>query len=238
MNKRSILLMAGVALLLIILVFASLFLCGKFDIHNAARHGEIRKIKMLLWLNPDLVNSKDIYGNTPLHIAANGGSVDELALLVDYKADVNAKSNNGGTPLLFASYANRQDEAEWLLAHKADINAKNDKGETPLQKAAALNNKDMVEMLLANKADVNAKDNDGMTPLHWAAKYAKKDLVELLLTNKADINARDKNGYTPLHLAEVRKPTQYRHMSQEFLDMEKKDIADLVEFLHQHGGQE
>ncbi|HEY5043797.1 MAG TPA: ankyrin repeat domain-containing protein [Verrucomicrobiae bacterium] len=175
MNKRSIrLILVGSVVLILLLIFVCLFFRGKFDIHYAARHGEIRKIKMLLWVNPDLVNSKDTNGMTPLHIAANLGWQEEVVLLLDKKADVNAKSNNGGTPLLFASYANRQDEAEWLLAHKADINAKNDKGETPLQKAAALDNKDMVEMLLANKADANAKDNDGMTPLHWQPNMQRR----------------------------------------------------------------
>ena len=234
---------------LVALVWGGLFLCGcgnggiqTGDIFDAVKKGDLKTVKALLKKNPDLVNSTDTYGFTPICYTAD----DEIVLLLlDYKADINVKSKDDVTPLLVASYRNNRREAEVLLAHGAEINAKNFRGETPLHWAAKLDNADMTEMLLVNKADVNAKDNNGETPLHWAAKSMGEDMMRYggfstndwmstsntldehlvkvagsLLANKAEVNAENKKGETPLHLA---------------IGTGEKNM---VELLRQHGGHE
>jgi ankyrin repeat protein len=118
------------------------------EIHNAAQHGDVQKIKALLNDNPALVFSKDNYGNTPLHDAALNGHKDVAELLVAHGADVNAKNNNGSTPLhLAASYKGHKDVAELLLANKAKVNAEDNKGQTPLHLAAAYGHKEVAQLL-------------------------------------------------------------------------------------------
>jgi ankyrin repeat protein len=171
------------------------------EIRDAARTGDLDKLKSLLKDNPDLVSSKDNHNQTSLHWAAAKGQTDVTRFLLAQNADVNATAYNGETPLIFAAVNGHKDVVEMLLARKADVNAKGNSGETALEAAAINGHREVVEALLANKADVGAKDSDGQTSLQMAAHMGHKDVVEVLLANKAEINAKANNGATPLHAA-------------------------------------
>jgi len=174
-------------------------------IHQAARIGDLEKIKALLKDDPDLVFSKDSKGDTPLHWAACNSHKEVIEFLLANKASVNAVDIGGLTPLHCAVGGyDRKDVVELLLANSSDVNAKNSIGWTPLHFAAAKGYKDVVELLLTHHADVNAKDNKGWTPLHDAAIAGYADVAELLLDNQADVNAVDNRGSTPLHEAATR----------------------------------
>jgi ankyrin repeat protein len=187
------------AILLVALAWSGLAFCG--EIQDAAKNGDLAKVRVLLKENPDLVFSKDNYGGTPLLWAAMEGHKDVVELLLANKADINVKANDGTTPLITAVVFGHKDVVELLLAQKPDVNAKTNIGATALHAAADKGYKAVAEMLLANKADINAKDNVGLTPLHYAAGYGHKDVAELLLDNKADVNIRNNDGLTPMQLA-------------------------------------
>src|SRR5665213_1307291 len=105
-----------VALTVIVLASsASPSFCG--EIHDAAKVGDLVKVKALLSGNPDLVFSKDVKGNTPLYWAALEGHRDVAALLLANRGDANAKSSAGDTPLLGAAYDNYVDVVKLLLAN-------------------------------------------------------------------------------------------------------------------------
>lgn len=123
-----------------------------FDTREAAKRGDLPKLKELLRNNRDLVFSKDYRDWTPLHRAAYEGQKEASALLLAHGADVNATARDGYTP-----------------AHSAALGV----GRGP--------RKEVVEVLLASKANTNAKTRDGMTPLHIAAFGGNKDLIQLLL---------------------------------------------------------
>jgi TonB family protein len=190
--------------------------CG--EIHDAAKAGDLAKVKALLKENPELISSKSTEGFAPLHWAAGKGHKDRVELLLASKADVSVKDRFGLTPLHIAALSGHKDVVELLLANKADVNARGGFGQTPLSAAAFNGHKDVVELLLANKADVNAKENDGITPLHRAAYEGHKDVAELLLVNKAEVNAQDTRGRTPLDMAA------------------SNSRNDVMELLRQHNG--
>ena len=188
-----------VVVIVIALACNSLSFCN--EIHDAARNGDLAKVKALLSDNPDLVFSKESNsGLTPLTCAASRGRKDVVKLLLANKADVNAKADDGATPLCLAADHGHVDVVELLLANKADVNAKDDRGNTPLL-SAVKGHKDIVQLLLSNKADVNAKANNGETPLIFAADRGHRDIAELLLANGAEVNAKNGDGTTPLHIA-------------------------------------
>jgi ankyrin repeat protein len=170
------------------------------EIHYSAHKGDLPKVQSLLKNNPELVSSKDEYGDTPLHVAGNRAVAE---LLLAEGAEVNARDNNAWTPLHWAADAGNKDVVELLLANKAEVNAKNKDGKTSLHMAVVRSsNKAVAELLLSNGAEANAKNNDGNTPLHCAVDGGNnKDMVELLLVNKADVNVRNNDGKTPLCLA-------------------------------------
>ena len=157
------------------------------EVHIVCMVGDLEKLKTMLTGNPDLVNSKDESGNTPLHYA---NSPEIALLLLDNKADIEAKENSGGTPLHAAVNSGHVDVATVLLAHGANANAKSVTGLTPLHVAALTDNADgkenaaaMAELLLANKADVRAKDIDGNTPLDWAVAKSRPKLAAVLFSH-------------------------------------------------------
>ena len=230
------------AIVMVALAWNGVAYCG--EIHDAAKAGDLEKVKALLKVSPDLVNSRDDkYSRTPLHLAALRGNKDIAELLLANKADVNAKDTNnyvsqlpnglvlssdtdkdnrdpgGWTPLHEAAFGGNYDVAKLLLDNKADANVKDNDGATALH-LAVYGHKDVVELLLANKADVNATDKLGHTPLFGAASSGHKDLVELLLTHKANVNAKDIYGNTTM---------QWMTM------VGKKEMGEL---LRQHGGHE
>ncbi|HYV29259.1 MAG TPA: ankyrin repeat domain-containing protein, partial [Candidatus Eisenbacteria bacterium] len=170
---------------------------------------EVQRIKALIQDSPDLINSPDQTGRTPLHKASAAGQLTVARFLLANKADVNARLTKDGsaTPLILAAGNGHKTMVELLLANGADVNATGEfRGErsrktgTALHFSAANNYKSVAEVLLANKADVNAKGSNRSTPLHEAAVAGSKPMVELLLANGAEINALDSEG-TPLYHA-------------------------------------
>jgi pectate lyase len=175
---------------------------------------------------------------TPLHLAAERGHKDIVALLIAKGADVNTEDNDGNTPghialdknnsstleLLIAKGANFTsihlsayqgdlDEVRNFIDKGADVNAKNKSGETPLHKAAIRGHKDVVELLIDNAADINARGRWDYTPMFYAAWSRSTEVVELLVEKGADVNAKDEWDWTPLH-----------YMAQD-------NIRDMAEFL-------
>jgi ankyrin repeat protein len=195
------------------------------EIHDAARIGDLEKVKVLIKdYNYPVFSTNDTACETPLHLAAEYGHMDVVKLLLANGAEVNARDNESDTPLHNAAKNGQKDVVELLLLKGANVNAKNNSyGDTPLHEAAREGHNDVVELLLANGADVNARDEFGGTPLHGAAmgglystfEYSpngeEKDIsgtfdgymatVKILLAHNADVNAKSGNGLTPLHIA-------------------------------------
>ena len=131
--------------MLVALAWSSLAFCG--EIHDAARAGDLGKVKALLKGNPYLVFSKDKYGETPLHHAVLWGHRDVAELLVASKAEVNAKTDGAYTPLHWAALRGQKAVVKLLLTNKPDVNAKSTNGATPLHNASLKGYQDVVELL-------------------------------------------------------------------------------------------
>jgi hypothetical protein len=159
------------------------------EIHDAARAGDVEKVRALLKANPGLVNAndKDTYGKTPLFEAARWGHMDVVELLLSKSAKVNAKDNRGDTPLFGAVSSGHMDVVTLLLSKGAEVNARANDGCTPLHEAAYLGHKEVVELLLTHKAEPDAKDKDGWTPLGWAEEHDLKDIANLLRQHGATV---------------------------------------------------
>ena len=192
------------------LLGSSLALCG--PIHDAARKGDEAKVVALLKQNPELVFSRDKFGNTPLHVAARHNQPAIAALLLANGADVNARNidensvprntNGGETPLTLALLPYQHKEIlELLLTHGAEVNVMLSNGDTPLHLAVTRDIPDEVELLLANGADPNARGFNWQTPVHLAVFQGRTRILEILLDYGADPNVKDLSGHTPLYWA-------------------------------------
>ena len=73
------------------------------SIHNAAQNGNLNRVKALL--NQGVpVNSRTVYGWTPLHDAARYGRLNIVQELLKRGAIVNATTRSGRTPLYVAAF--------------------------------------------------------------------------------------------------------------------------------------
>ena len=112
---------------------------------------------------------------TPLHLAAFGGQMDEVRRLLEAGADVNARTRFQGTPLHWALSGERvnPDILSVLVEHGADVNAQNNMGNTPLHFASFTGNVPAAQRLLGLGADPTVKDEMNQTPVDKARGKVK-----------------------------------------------------------------
>ena len=196
--------------LLLILFLASLSSPAYTDqIHNAAKDGDFEKIKVLLSSNPDLINSQDDFGATPLHWAGVRGHVNISMYLIKNGADVNIKENHGAPPLHWAAHFDHTNVIYALISKGAKVDEKNMMGRTALHVAARRGCLKVVKVLIELNSDINAQTKQGQTSLHIAAQYGHKNVYAFLLSEGALRNIKDEKGKVPSELYYERpKPIQ------------------------------
>lgn len=150
---------------------------GEPALLDAAKKGEIERVKKLL--TEDNVNCRDEYGrnSTPLHLAAGYNHLDVVEYLLENKADVNAKDKGGLVPLHNASSYGHVDVASLLIRYNSVINATDRWNFTPLHEAAQKGRTQVCSLLIIHGADVYLKNQEGQIPLDLATA---DDVIALL----------------------------------------------------------
>ncbi|XP_025835522.1 ankyrin repeat domain-containing protein 12 isoform X3 [Agrilus planipennis] len=108
-------------------------------------------------------------GETPLHLAAIKGDVEQVCKLLAHRADPNIKDFAGWTPLHEACSRGWYEVALRLIQARADVNVKGFQDDTPLHDAASNGHLKLVKLLVERGADILAKNYYGKTPLDVAA---------------------------------------------------------------------
>ncbi|XP_063333618.1 ankyrin repeat domain-containing protein 27 isoform X1 [Pelmatolapia mariae] len=147
------------------------------------------------------VNSCNVDGFTPLHVAALHGHLPLATLLIRHGANVNARTNQSATSLHLACQNSHIPVVRFLLECNAKLNKKDHYGNTPLIHASLRGNLDTATILLQSNALVNVANLQGNTALHEAVRGGHLVLVELLLRGGASPGIRNKRQRTPLDCA-------------------------------------
>ncbi|XP_072290640.1 ankyrin repeat domain-containing protein 27 isoform X2 [Eucyclogobius newberryi] len=147
------------------------------------------------------VNSSNIDGFAPLHVAALHGHSALVSLLIQHGANVNARTVQSSTPLHLASQNSHIQVMRFLLECNAKLNKKDHFGNTPLIQACLSGNLETATTLIESNALVNVANNHGNTALHEAVRGGHQALVELLLRSGASPGLRNKRQRTPLDCA-------------------------------------
>ena len=142
-------------------------------------------------------------GFSPLHVAADMGSIASLeVLLEDGRLSVNGQSANGATPLYYAARHGRLGSLETLLSYGADPSLARDDEFTPLYVAAERNHGDIVRLLLDVVDPYQSIRPNGWSPLHIAATNDAKEALETLLEDgRLPIDYLTDKGETPFYWA-------------------------------------
>ncbi|HVL10010.1 MAG TPA: ankyrin repeat domain-containing protein [Burkholderiaceae bacterium] len=171
------------------------------DIWVAAQKGHLAITQLVLCIEPALIDARNQYDETALHLAASAGHADVVKILLDRQVSIDAKSQYDWVALHYAAYAGHADVVKILLDRQASIDAKNEIGETALHYAVLVNDVDVVKILLDRQTSIDAKNEMGETALHYAARLGHTDVVKILLNRQASIDAKNEMGETALHYA-------------------------------------
>ena len=149
---------------------------------------------------------------TPLIIAARGGKLDSVKVLLRYEANIEARGtveDDGDviedcSALWIAASKGHFDVVRLLIEQNAEVDGKTSDNSTPLRAAAFDGHLDIVRCLVENGADVNACTNCSSTPLMITCYNGHLDVALYLIKHGANINLQDNDGHSCLHYASER----------------------------------
>jgi uncharacterized protein len=141
-------------------------------------------------------------GVTPLMVAAEGGFVQLVQVLLDAGADVSAVDDEDSTALQYAVREGHLTLVQVLVQHGANPNEevvdKADKKHNLLLDAIQGNDVDLSVLLVNRGANVSVSDDDGVSALIQAAYLGHDTVVQALLAHGADIAHVNNEGITAL----------------------------------------
>lgn len=101
------------------------------QIFEAARSGDVQKLKSILMTAPESIGKTDNKGRTPLHISASRGRSAAVKLLIEKGAQLNAADKDGRTPLFLAVDSGDVESVKLLVTAGADRSIADRSGVTP-----------------------------------------------------------------------------------------------------------
>ena len=159
------------------------------ELLDATKRGDVAAVRSLLNEGAD-PNAAQGDGLSALHLAAQGGNLEIVEVLLTAGAEIGAKTRIGDyTPLHLASWGAHASAVSVLIEAGADPGAvSTTSGVTPLHLAAkATNGESTVRALLEHGAPVDALESAfGQTPLMFAASHGRTAAVRELLSHGAD----------------------------------------------------
>jgi len=186
---------------------------GWLPLHYAAEQGHVDLIERLR--TPEIINSPENNGNTPILMAAIRGHLQVVKKLCQLRADVTQTTTDGYSLLHCATVSTNSGLIRYLVVKKGfDVNEnENDDGETCLTLAAdaetgisSVDNRirDQLLTTLLSLDTIEVDKPEGThntTALMKVSKVGDTQSVRLLVDEGANVNAIDNDGHNPLHYA-------------------------------------
>lgn len=149
---------------------------------EACAVGKFDDATLLIFQNPDQINTFSEDGFTPLGLACYFGHEDLARFLVLKGAEVNLPSNNGFNvfPIHSAVAANNINITRMLLDAGAYPNVCQKAGLAPLHTAAQMGNIEIIILLLEHGAEVGLRMEGGKLPADLALEKGFNEIAEIL----------------------------------------------------------
>ncbi|XP_067649579.1 serine/threonine-protein phosphatase 6 regulatory ankyrin repeat subunit B-like [Haliotis asinina] len=190
---------------------------GDSLLHLACQGGNIAMVQYLL--SPSNINSRGMYGWTPVMVAAVHGHQSVFDLLVSKQADLTLLDTFGDSLLHLACRGGNSAIVQHLLS-PSNINSRGMHGWTPVMEAAVNGQQSVFDLLVSKQADLTLVSTSGDSLLHLACQGGNIAMVQYLLS-PSNINSRGMYGWTPVMVAAV-------HGHQSVFDLLVSKQADLT----------
>lgn len=183
-------------------------------IHWAALQGRDRLFELLLQYSDCPIDDEDDTQATPLILAALGGHLLIVKLLITKGVDINHKNGQGHSALQYACSKGWKEIVLFLCENGADINIRDKRNDTPLHRLATTGRVEIMRLLLEGntKPEVNCVNSEGSTPLHIVCEDENSSCALLLIANGADVNVLNKEKKSPLDMC---KPALRRQIKEK-----------------------
>jgi ankyrin repeat protein len=180
------------------------------DIKDIARSqpGYMEKLQKMIEEGQVQEEDPHVDGVTALHVAAQGGHLEMVNLLLEAGADVTHLDDSGRSPLVLAVQGNYGEVASALVQGGSDPNTPyvDDDGDIHnlLFDAIMVENEEFALLLIEKGADIYHKDDKKVTTLLQASHRGQSEIVKALLekNSKSDfVDEASEDGITPLTAA-------------------------------------
>ncbi|XP_048244191.1 serine/threonine-protein phosphatase 6 regulatory ankyrin repeat subunit C-like isoform X2 [Haliotis rufescens] len=143
-------------------------------LHLACQGGNTAIVQHVL--SPSNINSRGIYGCTPVMVAAVSGHQSVFDLLVSNQADLTLVNTDGHGLLHIACQGGNTAIVQHVLS-PSNINSRGMHGHTPVMVAAVSGHKSVFEFLMSNQADLTLLDTSGHSLLHFACQGGNTAII-------------------------------------------------------------
>ena len=133
---------------------------------------------------------KDVYGDTPLHVAAFEGKEDFVKTWIECKYKCDTPNLDRRTALHYAAASGHLGIVTKLAEKYKNVCIGDCRSDTPMHLAAKNGHIAVVKYLAGLSSEsINVANEDDMTPLHCATLHEKQDVVDCLLDLDAKVEA-------------------------------------------------
>ncbi|KAL9615930.1 MAG: hypothetical protein Q9160_009142 [Pyrenula sp. 1 TL-2023] len=166
---------------------------GRTPLHLATNQRNLAVVQ-LLFRNGAKVQG-DIYGWTPLHMAAQRGYPDLAAPLIEGGADIHAKDEAGWTPFLCAISSRHFDIADLLLGYNCDYTSKRQRPRA-FQDLVHEGNVNHFKNFIERDLGGNCSTDIARDLCRGAILQGSDEMVEVLVSMGIDLSSGDRFGMT------------------------------------------
>ncbi|XP_077966605.1 uncharacterized protein LOC120341845 isoform X2 [Styela clava] len=165
--------------------------------------GDKAELKKIVSANPELLDTADNFGRTPLMYCVLADRLDCAKFLINMGCNLDQVDNAGRSAIHSAAHKGSYKFLELLHNRGASLDIKDNDGQTALHLATRIRTPKCLEFLLRNLGPgmVDVPDNQMRTALHWGAAFNNTECVKLLIKYGINIAIPDGDGKTPLHWA-------------------------------------
>ena len=168
-------------------------------LHHACENGDDDLVVYIL-RHTMIIDSRNIYGQTPLHLAAINCSIKGINALIQAGSNLELKDSNQMTPYKLALSNSKEENANFIMEYQNSSEYRRKFSKYKIHRAVCNNNYQYIYEKLTS-TNVNDFDYFGRSALYYAITLGYTKIVQLLYKKGARIDIVDEYNQSALLIA-------------------------------------